>query len=61
MVFSQAFQACILPAVAIPIFILINRKQLMHKYTAGIKLNVGIVAVILFSLITTYFAVSDFF
>lgn len=61
MVFSQAFQACILPAVAIPVFILINKKQLMHKYTASTPLNVGIVAVILFSLITTYFAVSDFF
>lgn len=61
MVFSQAFQACILPAVAIPIFILINRKRLMHKYTASTKLNLGIVAVILFSLITTYFALTDFF
>ena len=61
MVFSQAFQACILPAVAIPIFILINRKPLMHKYTASTKLNLGIVAVILFSLITTYFALTDFF
>jgi manganese transport protein len=27
MIFSQAFQACILPAVAIPIFILINRSR----------------------------------
>ena len=61
MVFSQAFQACILPAVAIPIFILINRKKLMHQYTASTKLNVGIVAVILFSLITTYFALTDSF
>lgn len=60
MVFSQAFQACILPAVAIPIFILINRKKLMHKYTAGTKLNLGIAAVILFSLITTYFALVEF-
>ncbi|NNG09885.1 MAG: Nramp family divalent metal transporter, partial [Arenibacter sp.] len=29
MVFSQAFQACILPAVAIPMFVLINKGKLM--------------------------------
>ena len=61
MIFSQAFQACILPAVAIPIFILINRKKLMVGHRAGIKMNIGIVAVILFSLITTWFALLEFF
>lgn len=60
MIFSQAFQACILPAVAIPIFVLINRKKLMDNYTASKKLNIGIVAVIIFSLITTYFALTEF-
>ncbi|MCG2461805.1 Nramp family divalent metal transporter [Flavobacteriaceae bacterium F89] len=60
MVFSQAFQACILPAVAIPIFILINRQSLMAKHKAGTKLNIGIVAVILFSLVTTWFALKEF-
>lgn len=60
MVFSQAFQACILPAVAIPIFILINRRRLMHEHTASAKLNLGIVAVILFSLITTWFALIEY-
>lgn len=60
MVFSQAFQACILPAVAIPIFILINRQKLMAKHRAGIKMNIGIILVILFSLITTWFALKDF-
>ncbi|MEZ5043437.1 MAG: Nramp family divalent metal transporter [Saprospiraceae bacterium] len=57
MVFSQAFQALILPAVAIPIFILINRKGLMQQETAGLKMNIGLVAVIIFSVITSYFAV----
>ena len=61
MIFSQAFQACILPAVAIPIFILINKKKLMQQYLASTKLNIGIIAVILFSLITTWFALSEFF
>ena len=61
MVFSQAFQACILPAVAIPIFVLINNKKLMKKHKARIKMNIGIIAVILFSLITSWFALIDFF
>jgi Mn2+/Fe2+ NRAMP family transporter len=61
MVFSQAFQALILPAVAIPIFILINRKPLMKEYTAGRMMNIGLIAVILYSLLTSYFAVADFF
>ena len=60
MVFSQAFQALILPAVAIPIFILINKKSLMNEHIAGIKMNIGLVGVILFSLITSYFAIIDF-
>jgi manganese transport protein len=60
MVFSQAFQALILPAVAIPIFILINQKYLMKEHVAGIKMNLGLIAVILFSLMTAYFAVADF-
>lgn len=61
MVFSQAFQALILPAVAIPIFILINRRSLMNEYTAGRKMNIGLAMVVLFSLMTAYFAVADFF
>jgi Mn2+/Fe2+ NRAMP family transporter len=61
MIFSQAFQACILPAVAIPVFILINRKKIMNTYVAGWKMNVGIVAVILFSFLTTYYAVVELF
>lgn len=61
MIFSQAFQACILPAVAIPILILLNRKNLMHTYIAGWKMNLGVVAVILFSFLTTYYAIVELF
>ena len=61
MIFSQAFQACILPAVAIPILILLNRKNLMHTYIAGWKMNLGVVAVILFSFLTTYYALVELF
>ncbi len=60
MIFSQAFQALILPAVAIPIMILINRKSLMNEQTAGTKMNFSLIAVILFSFITSYFAIADF-
>ncbi len=59
MIFSQAFQACILPAVAIPILLLIMNKKLMGQHTANRKMIVGLIAVIIFSLITTYFAVVD--
>ncbi|MDN5203682.1 Nramp family divalent metal transporter [Fulvivirgaceae bacterium BMA10] len=60
MVFSQAFQACILPAVVLPIFILINRKELMQHHSAGVKQNIGLIAVAIFSLITTWFAIIEF-
>lgn len=60
MVFSMAFQAAILPAVAIPIFILINRSGFMKEHIASTRMNIGLVAVIIFSLITTYFAIMGF-
>lgn len=59
MVFSMAFQAGILPAVTVPILILINNKSLMGKYVADTKTNLGIIAVLIFSCVTTYFAIAD--
>ena len=59
MVFSQAFQACILPAVAIPILILLNRKAVMGSHIASTKDNLWIAAVIAFSLFTTYYAIAE--
>lgn len=62
MVLSQAFQATILPAVAIPVFILLNNKKVLgEKYLPSKKWNLGLIAVIIFSLITTYFAIIGFF
>jgi Mn2+/Fe2+ NRAMP family transporter len=61
MIFSQAFQACILPAVAIPIFILLNRKSLMRDHVASLKENLWLGAVIAFSLFTTYYAIAEIF
>lgn len=60
MVFSQALQACILPAVAIPIFFLLNRSSLMNQYKARVREKVGIIAAIIFSLVTTWFAILEF-
>jgi len=56
-IFSQAFQACILPAVAIPILIMINRSDIMGEHRARWPLNLGLVGAAIFSLVTTYFAI----
>jgi len=61
MIFSQAFQACILPAVAIPAMILLNRKSLMKENRASLIMNIGLVCVIIFSFVTTYFAIIELF
>ena len=61
MIFSQAFQACILPAVAIPIILLMNRKNIMGNNSASLKENIGISAVILFSFLTSYLAITELF
>ncbi len=59
MIASMAFQAMILPAVAIPAYIFLNRKQVMGNHIASTRMNIALGAVILFSVITTYFAVID--
>ena len=61
MIFSQAFQAMILPAVVLPIVILINRKELMRGHQASLRMNVGLAAAFLFGLMTAYFAVVELF
>jgi Mn2+/Fe2+ NRAMP family transporter len=61
MIFSQAFQACILPAVAIPIYVIIVNKKIMGEHVAGWKMRAGLIAVILFSLFTTWLAIAELF
>lgn len=61
MVFSQAFQALILPAVAIPVFFLLNSKPVMKEHAPGLFMNISLVLIILYSLLTSYFAIADFF
>ncbi len=59
MVLSQAFQAVILPAVAIPVLLLINRSKLMGNNKANLRENIGIFAVVLFSFMTAWFAITE--
>jgi len=59
MIFSQAFQALILPAVAVPILYLINKRSVMGERCASASMNFGIVCVLLFGLLTSYFAVAE--
>ena len=59
MIFSQAFQACILPAVVIPIILIINDNKTMKHHKIGPVMNVALLAVLIFSLFTTWFAIKD--
>lgn len=59
MIFSQAFQAMILPAVAIPITLLLLDKRLMGKHKVNMLRISMLIGVIIFSLITAYFAIID--
>ena len=61
MIFSQGFQAFILPAVTLPILYLINKKSVMGTHTASIRMNTGIICVFLFAVLTSYFAILEVF
>ena len=61
MIFSQAFQACILPAVVLPIFFMINSRRIMGKFVANRIMNIGLTAVLLFAILTTYLAIAELF
>lgn len=59
MVGAMALQAAILPAVAIPALYLLNKREIMgSKYRPTLRTNAAMVAVVLFSLITTWFAIA---
>jgi Mn2+/Fe2+ NRAMP family transporter len=59
MIFSQAFQACILPAVTIAILLLINSERLMGNHRAKSVMNISLLVVLIFSFFTTYLAISE--
>jgi Mn2+/Fe2+ NRAMP family transporter len=59
MVVAMALQAAILPAVAIPVLYLLNKRELMgEKYLPSRAWNAALLAVIVFSLVTTWFAIT---
>jgi len=59
LIFSQAFQSCILPAVVAPIFILINSRRIMREHAAGAGMNFGLTAVSIFAVATTCLALAE--
>jgi manganese transport protein len=54
MLISQLFQIFVLPVVVLTIIYLLNRKDLMGRYKAGIWLNTGLILTFIFSIIISY-------
>ena len=57
MITSQAFQSTIMPVVTLAIIILINNKKLMGEYRAGLWLNIGLFATLIFAFVTAYIGI----
>lgn len=53
-ILSQVFNVFVLPLVIVGILFLINNTKLMHKYKAGIWLNIGLFAALFFSCVISY-------
>ncbi len=53
-ILTQVFNVFILPLVIISMLILINRKSLMGQHKAGIALNTGLTAALIFACIISY-------
>ncbi|MDD4756814.1 MAG: divalent metal cation transporter, partial [Prolixibacteraceae bacterium] len=54
MLLSQLFQIFVLPVVVVAIIYLLNRKDIMGEYKAGLWLNIGLWLTLIFSLIISY-------
>lgn len=54
MIASQAFNVALLPATVACIFYLGNRRDLMGEYSHSLITNIGLIAIFLFSLVTSY-------
>ena len=57
LILAGAFQAIVMPIATIAIFFLLNNKKIMGEHRAGLWLNIGLIATILFSFVTTYMGV----
>jgi manganese transport protein len=60
MIFSNAFQATILPIVTLAIIALLNSKKIMGEHRSGGWINIGLLATLAFSLVTSYIGVLGF-
>jgi Mn2+/Fe2+ NRAMP family transporter len=54
MLISQLFQIFVLPVVVLAIIYLLNRKDLMGEYKAGLWLNIGLLLTFVFSIIISF-------
>ncbi|MEO9816863.1 MAG: Nramp family divalent metal transporter [Flavobacteriaceae bacterium] len=61
MIISQTLNAVILPATVLCIFYLINRKDLMGKYSIGMIGNVILFAILIFSIFTAIIGIKGVF
>lgn len=57
MIGVTAFQTTMMPIVSLAILVLINNKKLMGNYRAGLWLNLGIFATLIFSLSAAYMGI----
>jgi len=57
MIASQAFQATIMPVVTLAGIALVNSRKIMGEHKAGLWLNIGMFATLVYAFITTYMGV----
>lgn len=56
-ILTQIFNVFVLPLVIVLIFMLINQKEIMGENKAGWKLNSGLIAAFVFSVIISYYGI----
>ena len=57
MIAASAFQATIMPITTLAIIFMINNKKIMGEHTAGVWLNLGMFATLIYAFITTYIGI----
>jgi Mn2+/Fe2+ NRAMP family transporter len=57
MILSQVFQIFPVTLVSMAIMYLLNRKDIMGEYKAGLLLNIGLIATVVFSFLISYAAI----
>ena len=57
MIASSAFQATIMPVVTLAGIVLVNSRKIMGEHKAGLWLNIGMFATLIYAFITTYMGV----